>query len=177
MFIRDHLTGHAPIAPAVPIWYGGIGPDARERFLLLSLVLLLSRMWLALSPGGGSLEDPRLSRMYWKLFLNNVERKLGGLGKKNLMRSGMVTGLLIALLVAGASLAYWENGRGNLHKIEQHLQTTEQQEVTPPRPGGQDPVVLSRTAIPGGRHAGVPFGDPSARTRHGCFADLGLPAG
>ena len=66
------------------------------------------------------------------------------------MRSGMLTGLLIALLVAGVSLAYWEHGRGNLHKIEQHLKTPGEEAAAPPRPGGQDPIVLTRARVPGG---------------------------
>ncbi|RXH55507.1 hypothetical protein [Granulicella sibirica] len=85
-----------------------------------------------------------------KLFLSNLEGKLGSFGKQNLMRSGMVTGILVGLLVVGASVAYFESGKGHLHKLEEHLSTPEEQEASPPRPGGQDPVVLSRSPVPGG---------------------------
>ena len=88
--------------------------------------------------------------MYWKLFLSTLEGKLGSLGKQNLMRSGMVTGMVIGLLVVGAAIAYFESGKGHLHRLEEHLAPPQEQEAAPPRPGGQDPVILSRSPVPGG---------------------------
>jgi aldose 1-epimerase len=68
---------------------------------------------------------------------------------RNLMRSGMVTGLILALLVLGLGIAYRERGRGNLHKLEAKI-VTERQDAPVPRPGGQAAIVLTRTRLVGG---------------------------
>jgi aldose 1-epimerase len=86
--------------------------------------------------------------MYWKLFLGNMERRLGGSGR-GFLRSGMVTGVLVSLLVVASVLAYLEHGRGNIHKLRAHLETPDEV-VVPPRPGGQDAIVLTRSRVPGG---------------------------
>jgi aldose 1-epimerase len=63
---------------------------------------------------------------------------------RGLMRSGMVTGLLLAVLVGGLSIAYRERGRGNLHKLKAKI-ATDRQDVAVPQPGGQEAAVLIRT--------------------------------
>jgi hypothetical protein len=71
------------------------------------------------------------------------------LWRRGLMRSGMVTALILLVLVAGLDVAYWERGRGNLHKLKAKIET-ERQEPTVPLPGGQEAVTLMRTRLEGG---------------------------
>jgi len=72
-----------------------------------------------------------------------------GVWRRNLMRSGMVTGLILALLVVGLGIAYYEHGRGNLHKLEAKIVTVHE-DAPVPRPGGQEAIVLTRTQLAGG---------------------------
>ncbi|MGD0797541.1 MAG: hypothetical protein ABR910_07435 [Acidobacteriaceae bacterium] len=60
----------------------------------------------------------------------------------------MVTGLILALLVLGLSVAYRERGRGNLHKLKAKIQT-ERKELAVPLPGGQEAITLMRTRSEG----------------------------
>ncbi len=64
------------------------------------------------------------------------------------MRSGMITGLILTLLVLGLAIAYRERGRGHLHRLEAKI-VTEHEEAPVPRPGGQEAVVLTRTRLAG----------------------------
>jgi galactose mutarotase-like enzyme len=64
------------------------------------------------------------------------------------MRSGMVTGTLLVLVIAVLSAAYWEHGRGNLHKLKQKI-ATDRPEAPTYRPGGQDAILLTRTRLMG----------------------------
>ena len=84
--------------------------------------------------------------MYWKLL---TERLAGGAGSaRNLMRSGMITGSIVALLVVAAGVVYYETGKGNYAKLKRHLGAESQQDPSL-RPGGQDPVVLTHVVTPG----------------------------
>jgi galactose mutarotase-like enzyme len=69
--------------------------------------------------------------------------------RRGVMRSGMVTGLILALLVGGLSVAYREQGHGNLHKLKAKI-ATDRQDVPVPRPGGQEAIVLTRMRLMGG---------------------------
>ncbi len=69
--------------------------------------------------------------------------------RRNVMRSGMLTGLILAMLVLGLGIAYRERGRGHLHKLEQKI-VTERQDAPVPHPGGREAVVLTRTRLAGG---------------------------
>ena len=94
------------------------------------------------------LEDPRLRVMYWKLFLSKMERMFSGSGQRN-RRAGTVTGLVITLLVMGAVIAFFENHTGDYTKLKSHLATPKTQDAAAPQPGGQDPIVLTRSPLPG----------------------------
>jgi galactose mutarotase-like enzyme len=67
---------------------------------------------------------------------------------RSFARSGMLTGLLLVLLLAALSAAYWEHGRGNLHKLKQKI-GNERPETPTFKPGGQDPIALTRTRLMG----------------------------
>jgi aldose 1-epimerase len=66
------------------------------------------------------------------------------------LRSGMLTALVLAVLLGGLILIVRERGRGHLAKLERELQpkTVPQGPVMPPL-GGQDAVVLARSASAG----------------------------
>jgi galactose mutarotase-like enzyme len=63
--------------------------------------------------------------------------------RQNLMRSGMVTGLLLIIAVLALSIAYQQHTHGNLHKLKQKM-TTERQELPVSRPGGREAIRLRR---------------------------------
>src|SRR5437773_8141780 len=65
-----------------------------------------------------------------------------------MMRSGMVTPLMMVALIVILAAAYWEHGRGNLHKLKEKIRT-ERPEAPTYRPGGQDAIVLTRTRLMG----------------------------
>ncbi|SFS12654.1 Galactose mutarotase [Granulicella pectinivorans] len=87
--------------------------------------------------------------MYLKLFIEGFERRFGGKGKSGgFFRSFTVTGFIIILLVVGSGVAYIMAGRGNVRKIKRHLRTPQHTDPAAMRPGGQDPLVLSRPQTP-----------------------------
>jgi aldose 1-epimerase len=70
--------------------------------------------------------------------------------RKNLMRSGIVTVLLIGCVLLGLTVAFRAHMQGNFHKLKLKANLeTERQDVSVARPGGQDPIVLLRSRMPG----------------------------
>jgi aldose 1-epimerase len=67
------------------------------------------------------------------------------------LRSGMVTVILLVLLMGGLILFVKERGKGHLHNLETQLQS-KQPVATPvvPPPGGQDAIVMRRSPAAGG---------------------------
>jgi galactose mutarotase-like enzyme len=61
----------------------------------------------------------------------------------------MVTGLILAVLVGGLSLAYRERGRGNIRRLKAKI-ATDRQDAPVPRPGDQEAIVLTRIRLTGG---------------------------
>ena len=59
-----------------------------------------------------------------------------------------MTPLIVVALNAALGAAYWEHGRGNLHKLKEKI-VTERQQVPVVRPGGQEPILLTRTRLMG----------------------------
>ena len=67
------------------------------------------------------------------------------------LRSGMVTVLLLILLMGGLILFVKERGKGHLHQLETQLQSKQPVAVSAvPPPGGQDAIVMRRSAAAGG---------------------------
>jgi galactose mutarotase-like enzyme len=64
------------------------------------------------------------------------------------MRSGMLTGMILIALIVGLGIAYHERGRGNLHKLKQRI-GNDRPEAPTYRPGGQDPINLTRSRLMG----------------------------
>lgn len=66
--------------------------------------------------------------------------------RRNLMRSGMVTVLLLVFVLAGLAAAFRAHMLGNFHKLKLKANIeTEHQDAAVPRPGGQDAIVLARS--------------------------------
>ena len=64
------------------------------------------------------------------------------------MRSGMVTGPLLAIVVIGLGILYHEHMQGNFHKLKAKMET-EHQDAPVLRPGGQEAITLTRTRLVG----------------------------
>ncbi|HEV2619346.1 MAG TPA: aldose 1-epimerase [Acidobacteriaceae bacterium] len=70
--------------------------------------------------------------------------------RRKLMRSGMVTALVIACVLIGLTVAYRAHMQGNFHKLKLKANIeSERQEAPVPRPGGQEPIVLQRSRMAG----------------------------
>jgi aldose 1-epimerase len=63
--------------------------------------------------------------------------------RKHLMRSGMLTVLLLGSVLAGLTVAYRAHMQGNFHRLKAKM-ATERPESQVPRPGGQDVISLAR---------------------------------
>ena len=67
------------------------------------------------------------------------------------LRSGMVTVIVLILLMGGLILFVKERGKGHLHKLETQLQSKQPVVVSAvPPPGGQDAIVMRRSPAAGG---------------------------
>jgi aldose 1-epimerase len=64
--------------------------------------------------------------------------------RRSLMRSGMMTGLILACVLVGLGVAYRAHMQGNFHKFKAKM-ADERQDAIVPQPGGQEAAVLVRT--------------------------------
>jgi len=64
--------------------------------------------------------------------------------RRGVMRSGMGTGLILAIVAVTFIIAYGEHRRGDFHKLKEKI-ATEQPETATPLPGGQETLALTRT--------------------------------
>jgi aldose 1-epimerase len=70
--------------------------------------------------------------------------------RRRLMRSGMVTVLLIAGVLIGLTVAYRAHMQGNFHKLKLKANLeSERQDAPVAQPGGQEPIVLLRSRMAG----------------------------
>jgi galactose mutarotase-like enzyme len=66
--------------------------------------------------------------------------------RRNLMRSGMLTVLILACVLTGLGAAYWAHILGKYHQLKLKANIdNERQDAPVPRPGGQEAIVLVRT--------------------------------
>jgi aldose 1-epimerase len=66
--------------------------------------------------------------------------------RRNLMRSGMLTGLILAVVLVGLAAAYRAHMLGKYHQLKLKANIdTERQDAPVPQPGGQEAIVLMRT--------------------------------
>lgn len=80
------------------------------------------------------MEEPLLSR-----FLGMFSRKIP---RMDLLRSGMLTALVLTSVLLGLGLGCKERGKGHLTRLTQGEPPPQRPQA--PRPGGQDPIILSR---------------------------------
>jgi aldose 1-epimerase len=72
--------------------------------------------------------------------------------RRNLMRSGMVTMLILAVVLAGLGAAYRAHILGKYHQLKLKANIESEREDAPvPRPGGQEAIVLVRSRQMGDR--------------------------
>jgi len=97
---------------------------------------------------GGNLEDPRISRMYLAVVREWLSSLYHKIWRRNVMRSGWVTGFLLGCVLVGLTMGYRAHMRGNFHKLKQEM-ADERVDAPVPRPGGQEAVLLTRTRLMG----------------------------
>jgi len=98
---------------------------------------------------GEELEDPRLSRMYWALLKQWFARQRSSIWHAAVMRSGMLTILVLGLLLGGLAFGWHEHRLGHFGRLKKELAQKPKLDVTV-RPGGQDVIKLERSPLVGG---------------------------
>jgi aldose 1-epimerase len=85
--------------------------------------------------------------MYAAIFGRKLTAIRAKIWRAAVMRSGMLTALILIVLLGGLILGLRERGRGHLHRLQNELQAkTDAPPPAIPPPGGQEPVVMKRTA-------------------------------
>lgn len=103
---------------------------------------------------GGSLEDPRPSRMYAALVKRKVIEACLRAWQLTVKHSGLLILVSLAVVLLLVAIGLKERGRGNLTRLKVELGVRRPAVAVPPpiRPGGQDAVVLEQaplTGVPG----------------------------
>ncbi len=88
--------------------------------------------------------------MYLKILLQGIAEKRRQLWQAAVMRSGLVTIVVLILLLSGLAFAWHEHTRGQFGKLRKTLAAkTSTPEEADPQPGGQDELRLKRSQLPG----------------------------
>lgn len=66
--------------------------------------------------------------------------------RRGVMRSGVVTWVLLAVLTATFVLAYRQHVQGNFHKLKERM-AEERPQVAAPKPGGEDVLLVTRARL------------------------------
>jgi galactose mutarotase-like enzyme len=90
-----------------------------------------------------------MSKMYLAMLQEWCAMQFHRVWRRGVMRSGMVTGLILAVLVGGLSFAIRERGRGNIRRLKAKIET-DRPTVPVPLPGGQEAIELTRMRLMGG---------------------------
>jgi aldose 1-epimerase len=98
------------------------------------------------------LEDPRLSRMYFAIVMQNFARLRRHFWHTVLMESGLLSVIALMMMLMLGAIGWREHRKGNFAKLktELKLKPVPHEQPVVLRPGGQDPVVLERAQIAGG---------------------------
>ncbi len=94
------------------------------------------------------MEDPQMSGLYWAMVRRWFSSFFHRVWRRGVMRSGMVTGLILAAVVGGLSLAYREQGRGHVRRIKARIEPV-RTGAPEPRPGGQGALEVTRMRLLG----------------------------
>jgi aldose 1-epimerase len=96
------------------------------------------------------LDDPRFEGMHRNPIARQAAALYQTVWRRHLMRSGLVTVIVLGCALAGLTIAYRAHMQGNFHKLKAKI-ATERPETQVARPGGQEAVSLVRTqTIAGG---------------------------
>jgi aldose 1-epimerase len=90
-----------------------------------------------------------MSRMYLAMLQEWCALQFHRVWGRGVMRSGMVTGLILAVLVGGLGFAIRERGRGNIRRLKAKIETN-RTIVAVALPGGQESIELTRMRLMGG---------------------------
>ena len=87
--------------------------------------------------------------MYWALLKHGVGKWRRGLWRATVMRSGLLTFLVLTMVLGGLAFLWHEHRLGQFAQLKRQLRNPPVHDVTL-RPGGQDVVQLQRSQVLGG---------------------------
>jgi aldose 1-epimerase len=87
--------------------------------------------------------------MYWALLKQWFAKKRSNVWHAAVMRSGMLTVLLLTLLLVGLAFGWRTHRLGQFAQLKRQLRAKPKQDITV-RPGGQDVIRLQRSQMVGG---------------------------
>jgi aldose 1-epimerase len=87
--------------------------------------------------------------MYWALLKQWAIRRRRSIWHAAVMRSGLLTVLVLALLIAGLAFGWRTHRLGQFAQLKKQLRAKPKQDIVF-RPGGQDVITLQRTQMVGG---------------------------
>lgn len=99
-------------------------------------------------PRAVELEDPRIGGMYAGMVKQWFSGLFHRVWRRGLMRSGMVTVLLLLAVIVTLTVAYRAHMQGNFHRLKAKM-ATEEPEAPVLKPGGQEALTLMRTRMMG----------------------------
>jgi aldose 1-epimerase len=96
------------------------------------------------------LEEQRIGRMYLNLLRRRMTRLWDGLFPRGLLRSPLLPVAVVVTVITIPGVGYLLHQHAQLHRLRNEIQG-ESQNQTPagPRPGGVDPIILTRLKTPG----------------------------
>jgi aldose 1-epimerase len=96
------------------------------------------------------LEEQRIGRMYVNLFKQWLTRIWESVSPRGLRRSSALPGLIIAALILIPSFLWYLHIYGRFSKVKREIKGEQTGAlVAGPRPGGSDPIILTRAETPG----------------------------
>ena len=97
------------------------------------------------------MEDPRLSRMYGRHLMRQMEKSRGRLAKRLRSRRREISVLISVLLVAGFAAGYVAHLHGRFSRLKKELKEARNPAApSVPMPGGQEAATLRRALLSGG---------------------------
>jgi aldose 1-epimerase len=99
---------------------------------------------------GDPVEDPRLSRMYFALFVQGLARMRHRLWHGAAMRSGLLSIIFLMVVLIVLAIGWREHRLGQFAHLKRELTVQQPIQSAPaPRPGGQDVLMLQRSGRTG----------------------------
>ena len=96
------------------------------------------------------MEDPRLSRIYLDLMIQGLARIRRRLWHAAVMRSGMVTMIVLTLILTGLAFGWHEHRLGQFAQLKRDLKKSPvAEDMSTMRPGGEDVILLQRSQFGG----------------------------